>query len=537
MGGARGENRRGSALNTIGSYMKGFHMLRFLLVVAVVFPGMAKALEIGGAAPAVHFTAEDGFEQVMENYGERRGTVLTFLSTRSKAVENQIAEISEIYERYRYRDVLFVGVVPNTLESSEEIRGYMQNHGLRFPIYRDLDGSVVKTFAPLATPSFYLIGKEAKLVYQGGLTYLEPAIQSLLRGKPVEVSTTSAEGTPLDEVGAPLDTPDPYGDMYFASELIFRKIPGVAVHHCPTVAEAANGDLLCLWYAGSYESANDQALYLARRAKDACCWSTPERVVSNPGQPPGNAVIFTFPDGRIGIIWGRMEGSRPVRRGAGWSECRLMQRVSKDNGHTWNEDVEIPGSLAWLPRNLPITLENGDFVLPISGVVDRKYGSFLLVLQKDGVSWERRGFIPGGEQPTVVDLGGGKLLCLMRHERRLLESRSEDNGATWTDTELTELKCPDSGICMTRMDSGRIVLAYNDTDGDARTPFNLVQSTDGGRTWKEPKVLEADWGEFSYPSLLQGADGMLHLAYTYRRFSIKHSTFDEGWLTILERPN
>ncbi len=48
---------------------------------------------------------------------------------------------------------------------------------------------------------------------------------------------------------------DPYGSFSFSSELVFEKIPWAAAHHCSTICEAGNGDLLCLWYGGSYEAA------------------------------------------------------------------------------------------------------------------------------------------------------------------------------------------------------------------------------------------------------------------------------------------
>jgi len=38
-------------------------------------------------------------------------------------------------------------------------------------------------------------------------------------------------------------------------------------YHCSTLTEAANGDLLCLWYGGSYEASDDQKLFLARKKK------------------------------------------------------------------------------------------------------------------------------------------------------------------------------------------------------------------------------------------------------------------------------
>ena len=90
---------------------------------------------------------------------------------------------------------------------------------------------------------------------------------------------------------------------------------------------------------------------------------------------------------------------------------------------------------------------------------------------------------------------------------------------------------------MTKLKSGRVVLIFNDTDESDRYPLSIIQSTDDGQTWEEQRTLEADWGEFSYPCIIQSEDGMIHVSYTYRRYHIKHVAFDEGWLIHEERPN
>ncbi len=504
----------------------------------------ASALDIAEMVGPVSFETLDGYSRTMDNYAERKGTVVVFLSSRCERTQQIIEDVGALYEKYRFKDILFVGVSSNSAESGDELRTFMQNNGLRFPIHRDPTGSVAKQFGATVTPEFFFLDDTGKLIYHGDLggpapePGLETAIQQVLAKKPVTKTETPVSGTPINQPGPERLIPDPYGTISFSSELIFTKIPGVAAHHCSTVAEAPNGDLLCLWYGGSYESADDQALYLARLEKGKRIWTTPERLIWNPAQPPGNAIIFKGPRDRMWIVWGRMEGSRPVRRGAGWGQCRLMMRTSDDNGETWSEDTEMPGSLGWLPRNAPLTLDNGTLALPISGETEDRYGSFLLYLEDDGATWKPGGFIRGGGgQPTVIQRDNGDLLCLMRHQPRIMQSVSTDRGLTWSAPEKTELKNPDSGIAMTKLKSGRLVLVFNDTDQDDRTPLNLIQSYDDGKTWTDLRTLEADWGEFSYPCIIQTSDGMIHLTYTYRRYSIKHVCFDEGWLTHLERPN
>lgn len=501
----------------------------------------ADALSIGETAGPVAFETLDGHPRTMNNYGDRRGTVVAFLSARCETTAGLIKAINTVHEKYREDEVLFVGVCANPDESGEELRTFQQNSGCIFPIYRDPSRTVAAQFRATVTPEFFLLDESGKLVYHGALgdanEGLEPAIVSLLARKPVKQPGMNVAGTAIDRAGSKRDIPDPYGAISFSSELIFTKIPGVPVHHCSTLTEAPNGDLLCLWYAGSYESAEDQALYLARLPKGQRVWSTPERLVWNPEAPPGNAIIFTGPDKRVWVVWGRMEGSRPTRRGSGWSKCRLLVRTSSDNGVTWSADTEMPDSFAWLPRNTAITLKDGSFALPISGHVDGAYAGFLLMLDRERQTWTRTGLMPGGEQPTVIQRDDGGLLCLMRGHPRILESTSNDGGHTWTKPARTDLKCPDSGIAMTKLKSGRVLLAYNDTEQWDRTPFNVIQSTDDGKTWGDSRVLEQDWGEFSYPCIIQTSDGMIHVTYTYRRFSIKHVTFDENWLKTKERPN
>jgi len=508
-----------------------------MIVVLATFP--AAALELGKSAGPVPLLNLEGVERVMDNYGERVGTVVTFLSARCPVTAAQIAEISAIHERYRIQEVLFVGVVPKQEENAEELRTFSQRTGIRFPIYRDPEGVAAKQFGAARTPEFFLLDSAGKLVYHGGLgdSTLDTAIQELLAGKPMSTPKSDVPGTPLRIAGNEPLPEDPYGSMRFYSSFVFDALPGVPVHHCATLAEAPNGDLLCLWYAGTYESAEDQALYLARLPKGEHQWETPERMLWNPEQPPGNAVIFRTLDDKVGVIWGRMEQSRPMRRGTGWSQCRLFYRTSEDNGSTWSDDTEIPDSFGSLPRNVPLTLNDGRLAVPISGETSEGSGSYLLYLGKDGQSWTRGGFANGGSQPTVIQRDNGDLLALMRHKPRIPQVLSTDNGATWSDATSTDLKNPGSGIAMTRLKSGRVVLVFNDTDQSDRYPLSIIQSFDGGETWEGQRTLEADWGEFSYPSIIQSSDGMIHVSYTYRRYTITHVAFDEGWLTHEERPN
>jgi predicted neuraminidase len=79
--------------------------------------------------------------------------------------------------------------------------------------------------------------------------------------------------------------------------------------------------------------------------------------------------------------------------------------------------------------------------------------------------------------------------------------------------------------------------------GVPRAPMTLAISEDGGRTWPYKRNLEVGDGycmtnnsreqlnrEYSYPSIKQGPDAALHIAFTYFRQAIKYVRVAEAWV-------
>lgn len=491
------------------------------------------ALEIGDRIGPVELLTLDGRSVTMTNYAERRGTVAVFLSARSGVATPETQTLSELSSRLRLRGLLFVGIFPNAEETSDEVRRFAQRAGLLFPIYRDPEQKAAKQFGAMITPEFFLLDASGALIYQGAIGSTNEAglvrsLSQFLEGEPVKVSSVPAPGTPIGQLQPRLPPEDPFGSVAFSSELIFERIPDAPAHHCSTMAEAANGDLLVVWYGGSYESADDQALFLSRRKKSKRVWSQPEVLIRDSAQPPGNAVVFRAGSNRVCIVWARMEASRPLRRGGGWGQTRLLFRTSENHGVTWSKDELFLGGVLEGLRNVPITLANGELLLPMGRSFARS--------KDQGQNWEQLGAVTGGGQPTVIQRSDGSLLTLLRKGPRILQTESRDRGRTWSPAVATGLKNPDAGIAMTRLRNGHLVLIFNDS-ATARTPLSIARSLDEGRTWEPPLALESNPGEYSYPCVIQTADGKIHVSYTFRRYTIKHVELDENWLVHLDRPN
>ena len=75
---------------------------------------------------------------------------------------------------------------------------------------------------------------------------------------------------------------------------------------------------------------------------------------------------------------------------------------------------------------------------------------------------------------------------------------------------------------------GRHLLVYNPV-AKGRSPLSVAVSPDG-KSWRDILVLESDPGEYSYPAIIQTADGRVHISYTWKRQRLRHVIVDPSQL-------
>jgi predicted neuraminidase len=97
---------------------------------------------------------------------------------------------------------------------------------------------------------------------------------------------------------------------------------------------------------------------------------------------------------------------------------------------------------------------------------------------------------------------------------------SRDSGVTWSEARPLDLHNPNSGIDAVSLPGGRVVLVYNHTP-KGRSPLNLAVSRDGDR-FRMFRTLVDDPGEYSYPAMIAGSDGALHITFTWLRKQIRY---------------
>ncbi|MBI3909971.1 MAG: exo-alpha-sialidase [Armatimonadetes bacterium] len=298
--------------------------------------------------------------------------------------------------------------------------------------------------------------------------------------------------------------------------------------HASTIVELPGGDLLAAWYAGSREMARDVAIISARLPMGARHWSRPQVIADTLDRSEGNPVLFVGPYGTVFLVYVTMQGD-------GWDTCQVKVKTSCDGGHAWDAERILQPAWGWMTRNKPIVLPNGDIVLPMYN--ERDWHSFMLISEDGGQTW-----LPGGEirneygviQPTLALRRDGSVITFLRRgardpEQTLWQSLSRDGGRTWSPPERADLPNPNAAVDVVRLANGHFVLAFNSSRTERR-PLSLALSTNDGRDWPAIRDLETASGEYSYPAISQGADGRIHVTYTWRRQRIRHVTVNEAWI-------
>lgn len=163
-----------------------------------------------------------------------------------------------------------------------------------------------------------------------------------------------------------------------------------------------------------------------------------------------------------------------------------------------------------------------------------------------GKTWRKVGEINDGKkinaiQPSILTYPDGKIQILCRtRNSALAEAWSDDNGETWSEMTLSEMPNANSGTDALTLKDGRQLLVYNhvrppkgQTKGP-RTPLNVAQSDDGKKWFASLVLDDSPISQYSYPSVIQGKDGYIHIVYTWRRQRIKYMKVDPKKMELVE---
>lgn len=360
--------------------------------------------------------------------------------------------------------------------------------------------------------------------------------------------------------------------LSITAESVFAQVPQVVDSmlvfplqeqhvHGSSLIELPNGDFLLAWFQGSGErTADDVRIMGARLKKGDKRWSKPFELADTPSLPDCNPVLF-MAENKLFLVWiavlaNRWENSilrlRSTTEFAGtgapewqWQDNILLkpdERFAEEvaaklselppQQHGWSayapkydeltkDAAKDPGkrSIGWMTRIKPL-VSGPRIWLPLYS--DGFNFSLVAISDNGGRSW--RPSLPivgrGPIQPALARRTNGTLVAYMRDSgdapARVQVSESNDGGMSWTAARKTDIPNGASVEVVTLTD-GRWAMLGNDVD-DGRYRLSLHLSADEGRTWPVQLPIEYDpskRGRYSYPSLIQGRDGLLHISYSY----------------------
>lgn len=328
--------------------------------------------------------------------------------------------------------------------------------------------------------------------------------------------------------------------------------------HGPGMVELPNGDLLCCWFAGTFEGDADIHIVCARLPKGADKWEEPVNVSSDPTRSEQNPSLFLGPDGAVWCMYTAQLGRVPGKDNMQYTSQVRCQK-SFDGGKTWGDYETVFPEEGTFSRQPIQVLKNGRWIYGTwicTDAVDGLAGdpSAFRISDDQGKTW-RMVMMPksnGRVHATVVELDNGHLVAFMRSRKAdfIYRSESFDFGDSWSEPKPTVLPNNNSSISAIRTQSGRIAVAYNPTcvSEDMRSkcawpglrcPVAVALSEDGGETFPMIRWMERGEGyigdenktnnkQYEYPYLMQSADGRLHLTYAaFTRKAVKYVSFTE----------
>jgi predicted neuraminidase len=327
--------------------------------------------------------------------------------------------------------------------------------------------------------------------------------------------------------------------------------------HAANLLQLKNGDLLCVWFSGVWEGDSGVGIVLSRKPKGSDVWTKPQLIDKKDGESYQNPVVFEDSEGKIHIFH-TTQGA-----GAGEANSKVLEVTSNDHGFTWSTPKVLFEKGGSFTRHPLLVLQDGTWLLPMTYVTSKGIGegaetnySAMKLSHDRGRTWTECVVQDSlaRVQPTVVDVGSNLVSFFRDRASDWIYRSTSSDGCHWSKPEPTVLPNNNASVQSFRLKNGHIVMVFDNSHANRsgskpvqglRKPLSIALSVDEGKSWSFVRDIEQGrpgYGaeeqrpktpgreEYSYPTVMQTDDGKIHVAFTFRRQTIKEVELTEDWI-------
>ncbi|QDU38606.1 Thiol-disulfide oxidoreductase ResA [Maioricimonas rarisocia] len=221
----------------------GRRLVALLLLLALgLFGGRANAADdnspIGRRIDNFELPDSLGALHTLEQYHDRSLVVVAFVGVECPIARLYAPRLEQIARDYADRGVTVLAIDSNRQDSLTDLQGYVNRHGISFPVLRDSGNRIADQFGALRTIETYVLDQQRTIRYHGriddqyGVGYsrseptrndLREALDELLTDQPVSVPQTKVVGCFIGRVRKP---------QADASVTYSRDVASVLNRHC-----------------------------------------------------------------------------------------------------------------------------------------------------------------------------------------------------------------------------------------------------------------------------------------------------------------
>jgi peroxiredoxin len=170
----------------------------------------ASGAKPGDIAPAFALQDQDGKTVNLADFKGKLVVLEWFNEECPFVVRHHEADktMSTLSSKYKGQDVVWLAINSTDGKTNANNKAIAEKWSIGYPILNDADGTVGKAYGAKSTPHMFIIDKDGKLAYKGGIdndeagkkaagekvNYVEKALDELAAGKPVSTAESKQYG-------------------------------------------------------------------------------------------------------------------------------------------------------------------------------------------------------------------------------------------------------------------------------------------------------------------------------------------------------